>query len=119
MTGRGVPAPLVAANTQWKMVPQTISRDKSMRSIDESELTSMLNDPVGQKHIGNFAKKILTSESFYCWIEILEFRDAPSSGYQRSVAKHIYRKYIRDGASMALGGLTREIVSLYDVRAAA
>ncbi|CAK4141640.1 unnamed protein product [Aphanomyces euteiches] len=118
MTGRGVPAPLVAANTQWKMVPQTISRDKSMRSIDESELTSMLNDPVGQKHIGNFAKKILTSESFYCWIEILEFRDAPSSGYQRSVAKHIYRKYIRDGASMALGGLTREIVSLYDEKLA-
>ncbi|KAF0690501.1 Aste57867_18091 [Aphanomyces stellatus] len=118
MTGRGIPAPLVAANTQWKMVPQTISRDKSMKSIDEAELTSMLNDPVGQKHIGNYAKKILTSESFYCWIEILEYQDAPSSGYQRSVAKHIYKKYIRDGASMALGGLTREIVSLYDEKLA-
>ncbi|ETV99969.1 AGC protein kinase [Aphanomyces invadans] len=118
MTGRGVPAPLVAANTQWKMVPQTISRDKSLKSLDEAELNNMLNDPVGQKHIGNYAKKILTSESFYCWIEILEFRDAPSSGYQRSVAKHIYKKYIREGASMALGGLTREMVADYDQKLA-
>ncbi|KAF0774519.1 hypothetical protein AaE_001779, partial [Aphanomyces astaci] len=118
MTGRGVPAPLVAANTQWKMVPQTISRDKSLKSLDEAELNSMLNDPVGQKHIGNYAKKILTSESFYCWIEILEFRDAPSSGYQRSVAKHIYKKYVRKGASMALGGLTREIVAEFDQKLA-
>ncbi|OQR92142.1 protein kinase [Achlya hypogyna] len=117
MTGRGVPAPLVAANTQWKMVPQPgVNRIKSSGrlSVIEEELTQMLHDPVGQKHIGNYAKKILTSETFYCWVECMEFTEAPSSGYQRSVAKHIYKKYIKHGAAMALGGLASDMVAHYD-----
>ncbi|KAL7694474.1 putative GPCR kinase, protein kinase-like domain superfamily, RGS domain, RGS domain superfamily [Plasmopara halstedii] len=103
-------APLVAAKTQWKIAHQ-FARDTS---TNEQELLQLLHDPVGQKHIGAFAKKIMTSETFFCWVEIKEFREAPSSGYRKSMAKLIYRKYIKNGSTMALGSITSDLITHYD-----
>lgn len=103
-------AQLVAANTQWRLTDPS-SETKTV----EQELLALLNDPVGQKHIGAFAKKIMTSETFFCWVEIKEFREAPSFGYRKSLAKLIYKKYIKTGAPMALGSITSEIIDYYDV----
>ncbi|RLN14285.1 hypothetical protein BBO99_00002872 [Phytophthora kernoviae] len=106
-------APLVAAKTQWK-IAQPYGGNHGEPSTNERELLNMLHDPVGQKHIGAFAKKILTSETFFCWVEIKEFREAPSIGYRKSMAKLIYRKYIKNGSTMALGSITSELIALYD-----
>ncbi|RLN14643.1 hypothetical protein BBJ28_00020285 [Nothophytophthora sp. Chile5] len=64
-------APLVAAKTQWK-ITQPYSGSNGEVSTNEQELLTLLHDPVGQKHIGAFAKKILTSETFFCWKKISE-----------------------------------------------
>lgn len=108
-------APLVAAKTQWR-IAQPYSGANGEPSTNEQELLHMLHDPVGQKHIGAYAKKILTSETFFCWVEVKEFRDAPALGYRISLAKLIYKKYIKDGSPMALGSITSDLKSLYDVR---
>ncbi|KAG3163633.1 hypothetical protein C6341_g12893 [Phytophthora cactorum] len=108
-------APLVAAKTQWK-IAQPFPVGNGEVSTNEQELLHMLHDPVGQKHIGTFAKKILTSETFFCWVEIKEFREAPSIGYRKSMAKLIYRKYIKNGSTMALGSITSDLIDLYDKR---
>jgi hypothetical protein len=107
-------APLVAAKTQWR-IAQQFGGNNGEPSTNEQELLHMLHDPVGQKHIGTFAKKILTSETFFCWVEIKEFRDAPSIGYRKSMAKLIYKKYVKDGSPMALGSITSDLKALYDV----
>lgn len=57
-------APLVAAKTQWRIAAPyagTASEPTGM----EQELLAILNDPVGQKHIGAYAKKIMTAETFF------------------------------------------------------
>ncbi|KAE9253620.1 hypothetical protein PF002_g3236 [Phytophthora fragariae] len=110
-------APLVAAKTQWK-IAQPFAGANGEPSTNEQELLHMLHDPVGQKHIGAFAKKILTSETFFCWVEIKEFREAPSIGYRKSMAKLIYRKYIKNGSTMALGSITSDLIALYDKKIA-
>lgn len=107
-------APLVAAKTQWR-IAQPYGSNNGEPSTNEQELLHMLHDPVGQKHIGTYAKKILTSETFFCWVEIKEFRDAPSLGYRKSMAKLIYKKYVKDGSPMALGSITSDLKALYDV----
>lgn len=114
LTNKPQPAPLVAAKTQWRiMAPKDGQNGESAK---EQELLLILDDPVGQKHIGAFAKKILTSETFFCWVEIREFKDAPSIGYRKSLAKLIYKKYIKSGSTMALGCITSDIMSMYDAK---
>ncbi|DAZ95600.1 TPA: hypothetical protein N0F65_006086 [Lagenidium giganteum] len=105
-------APLVAAKTQWR-ISSPYGNPAEGNGYDQ-ELINLLNDPVGQKHIGAFAKKILTAETFFCWVEIKEFREAPSIGYRKSMAKLIYKKYIKSGSTMALGCITSEMMGMYD-----
>ncbi|TYZ66726.1 hypothetical protein PybrP1_007512 [[Pythium] brassicae (nom. inval.)] len=106
-------APLVAAKTQWR-IAAPYAGTAAEPSTNEQELLAMLHDPVGQKHIGSFAKRIMTAETFFCWVEIREFKDAPSVGYRKSLAKLIYKKYIRNGSTMALGSITSDLIALYD-----
>ncbi|KAG5189373.1 kinase-like domain-containing protein [Tribonema minus] len=70
---------------------------------EHMELRTILEDPVGQKYIGAFAKKTLTHESFFAWTEIQEYRSIPTADYQRGMAMHIYQKYIKEGAILQLG----------------
>ncbi|GLE07817.1 hypothetical protein PINS_up022886, partial [Pythium insidiosum] len=106
-------APLVAAKTQWRISAPYAGTSAEPTGL-EQELQHLLHDPVGQKHIGAFAKKIMTAETFFCWVEIKEFRDAPSIGYRKSLAKLIYKKYIKNGAPMALGSITSDLIAYYD-----
>jgi hypothetical protein len=108
-------APLVAAKTQWRIGAPYAGTAAEPTGMDQ-ELLHILDDPVGQKHIGAYAKKIVTSETFFCWVEIKEFREAPSLGYRKSLAKLIHKKYIKAGAPMALGCITSDLIELYDVR---
>lgn len=98
--------------TNWKMIPDVEQRlaklgcDNTLAlSAGAKELYLLLEDPVGQKCIGAFAKKILTHESFFAWTDIQEYRAVPSSDYSRGMAIHIYHKYVKEGAVLQLGGI--------------
>ena len=114
---------LKRAPTQWKVIntKKDILKEAEIDKMNDDEvaLRIILSEPVGQKHIGNFAKLKFTSETFYCWVEIHEFRNAPSFGFRKCLALHIYEKYIRKGAKMALGSLSYELIQRYDADIAA
>jgi hypothetical protein len=72
------------------------------------ELRILLDEPLGQQFIGEYAKSIHTSESFMSWIDLLEFKSIPSDAiqYRKSKALQIFQKYIRAGAVSEFGGIT-------------
>ncbi|CAM9358055.1 unnamed protein product, partial [Pylaiella littoralis] len=88
-----------------------LSNDKHLTEGDprKAEMRAMLEDPIGQKYIGEFAKKVMTQESFYAWVDIQEFRSIPTADYRRGKSMHIYQKYIRDGAVLQqVGSISAE-----------
>mmetsp|Transcript_7589 Transcript_7589/g.8035 ORF Transcript_7589/g.8035 Transcript_7589/m.8035 type:complete len:642 (-) Transcript_7589:200-2125(-) len=102
--------------SQWKMLPsveeakEKFQNDGSLTGkIDAGhlELRILLDEPLGQQSIGEFAKSIHTSESFMCWIDLLEFKSIPTDAlqYRHSKAIHIFQKYIRPGAISEFGGI--------------
>ncbi|CAM9198692.1 unnamed protein product, partial [Hapterophycus canaliculatus] len=87
-----------------------LGRDANLTDGDprKLEMRAMLEDPIGQKFIGQFAKKVMTQESFYAWVDIQEFRGIPTADYQRGKSMHIYQKYIREGAVLQVGSIPAE-----------
>ena len=43
------------------------------------QLRSLLSEPLGQKYLGDYAKSILTQESFFCWVDIQEVSQGEGS----------------------------------------
>ena len=77
------------------------------------ELRNMLDEPIGRRHLGTFAEKEHSEEMFRAWFEIEDFRTIPTPDYRRCEARHIYNKYIRDGAVKQLGNLTAATVEKF------
>ena len=105
--------------SQWKMLPSVEEAKEKFQNdgsligkIDAGhlELRILLDEPLGQQQIGEFAKSIHTSESFMCWIDLLEFKSIPADAlqYRHSKALHIFQKYIRPGAISEFGGILDE-----------
>jgi hypothetical protein len=90
-----IPAPMQLAQ---KFVEEGSLPSGGDANPDHVELRTVLEDPVGQKYIGVFAKAIHTTESFFAWTEIQEYRSIPTADYRRGMAVHIYQKYIKDHA---------------------
>jgi hypothetical protein len=106
-----------SSRSEWKMLlsvdeaKQKFQNDGTLiGNIDAGhlELRILLDEPLGQQFIGEYAKSIHTSESFMCWIDLLEFKSIPSDAcqYWKSKAHHIFQKYIRAGAVSEFGGIT-------------
>jgi len=74
------------------------------------ELRSMLEEPLGQHYLAEFAKSENSHENFLAWIDMQEFKRIPTNDYRRTVAKNIFQKYIKSGAVMQLGGLNEESI---------
>ena len=64
-------------------------------SNDYVELRMILEEPICQRDLGHYAKKIMSQEAFFSWVDIQEFRGIPTPDYRRSKLNHIMRKYIR------------------------
>lgn len=105
------------SRSEWKMLLSVDEAKEKFQNdgtlignIDAGhlELRILLDEPLGQQCIGEFAKSIHTSESFMCWIDLLEFKSIPSDAiqYRKSKAVHIFQKYIRAGAVSEFGGIT-------------
>jgi hypothetical protein len=90
-----IPAPMQLAQ---KFVEEGSLPSGGDVNPDHVELRTVLEDPVGQKYIGLFARAIHTTESFFAWTEIQEYRSIPTADYRRGMAVHIYQKYIKDHA---------------------
>jgi hypothetical protein len=114
---REVPVDESASRSEWKMLLSVdeaklkFQNDGTLTgNIDPGhlELRILLDEPLGQQFIGEYAKSIHTSESFMCWIDLLEFKSIPSDAtqYRRSKSHHIFQKYIRAGAVSEFGGIT-------------
>mmetsp|Transcript_28268 Transcript_28268/g.45557 ORF Transcript_28268/g.45557 Transcript_28268/m.45557 type:complete len:670 (+) Transcript_28268:2936-4945(+) len=80
-----------------------------------TELRTMLNEPVGQRFLGEFAKSETSQENFFAWIDMQEFKGIPTKDFRRCVAKSIFQKYIKEGAIMQLGCMTKEIIDKYEM----
>ena len=45
---------------------------------------------------------------FMCWIDVQEYKKIPTPDYRRSMALHIYHKYIKPGAMLEIGTISSE-----------
>ena len=70
------------------------------------ELRFILEYPVGQKHLGEYMRSQMALENLFCWVDVHEYRDIPTKDFRRCCAMHIYQKYMKEGAVMALGSVT-------------
>jgi len=103
---------------EWKIIPdmkQQAAQFKADRTLkannsnpDYIELRSILGDPIGQRYLGRYAKEIYTTELFFGWIDIQEYKTIPTADYRRGKALHIYEKYIKAGSVLELGVLSLE-----------
>lgn len=75
---------------------------------DHVALRTMLDEPGAQNALGKFAAKIQVLDVFMCWIDIQEYKLIPTESYRRSKALHIYHKYIKEEASLMIGGLNTQ-----------
>ena len=66
------------------------------------ELLALLDTPVGQRHLGMFAKEIQTQDTLFFWTDTLEFAAIPSIDYRRAKAQQLFRKYCLPGSVQAL-----------------
>ena len=109
---------LIRGVTEWKVIPQaaqlaqkfvqeSYSPSRSATAVDPGhiELRTLLEDPLTQKSIGTFAKEIHTTESFFAWIEIQEYKSIPTPDYRRGMAMHIYEKYVKENAVLQVSAM--------------
>ncbi|CAM9731661.1 unnamed protein product [Chrysoparadoxa australica] len=66
------------------------------------ELLDMLNTPVGQHHLGAYARQTHTQELLFIWADLSEFRTIPSKDFMLKKAKQIYHKYVSTKAMQTL-----------------
>jgi Protein kinase domain/Regulator of G protein signaling domain len=77
------------------------------------ELRAVLDEPIAQQLLGNFAKENKSLEIFMCWIDVQEYKSIPTDDYRRSKALHIYHKYIKVDSVLQIGGIHGEDVQYY------
>ena len=77
------------------------------------ELRAVLDEPVAQQLLGNFAKENKSLEIFMCWIDVQEYKSIPTDDYRRSKALHIYHKYIKIDSVLQIGGIHGDDIKHY------
>ena len=77
------------------------------------ELRAVLDEPLAQQLLGNYAKENKSLEIFMCWIDVQEYKSIPTDDYRRSKALHIYHKYIKVDSVLQIGGIHGEDVQYY------
>ena len=108
--------PLESALIQrnWKLLPSTDEARKKFENdgslpkdctADHLELRQLLEEPLAQHMIGQYAKKIKAFNIFLCWVDIQTYKSIPTPDFRRSKALHIFHKYIKQGGIMEIGGV--------------
>lgn len=121
---KNTPPPTEETSVKWKFLPSVEeAKDKFkndgtlVKSTDPGhlELRQLLEEPLAQREIGNFAKEIHCHEAFMCWVDLQEFKGIPEGAhhFKRSKANHIYHKYIQADAILEFGGLSDDERTIY------
>lgn len=104
-------------HVKWKILPtndearKKFQDDGTLKKVcdpDRLDLRMMLDDPISQRYLANFAKEHVQLDILMCWIDTHEFKSIPTLGYRRSKALHIYHKYIKPEAVLEIGGVGPE-----------
>jgi len=105
----------VSDSTKWKEATDIKSldnkyhKDGSLAADDHDkfhlEFRSLLDEPIWQQAIGEYAKSIYSQESFFAWTEIQEYRSIPTADFRCCTDMHIYEKYIKSGAVLEVGSI--------------
>lgn len=77
-----------------------------LKNASHIECRTLLDEPLAQRALGMYAKQVKAMEIFMCWSDIQEFKTIPTDDYRISKALHIYHKYIKPGAILALGAFS-------------
>jgi hypothetical protein len=70
----------------------------------------MLDDPIGQKMLSQYASKLMNRENLFCWIDVHEYHSIPTLDYRRCMAFQIFAKYLKPGAPMLIGGVPQDSI---------
>jgi hypothetical protein len=96
----------------WKLLPSTDEARRKFEidgtlprdcTADHLELRALLEEPLAQHMIGQYAKKIKAFNVFLCWVDIQTYKGIPTPDFRRSKALHIFHKYIKQGGIMEIG----------------
>ena len=107
---------------KWKIMPssdearQKFHKDGTLNKNsdpEQLELRAVLDEPIAQQMLGNYAKEYKSLEIFMCWIDVQEYKSIPTDDYRRSKALHIYHKYIKADSILQIGGIHGEDVQYY------
>lgn len=107
----------------WKKLPSTeearfrFTQDGTLPrdcTADHLELRALLEEPLAQHMIGQYAKKIASFNVFLCWVDIQTYKGIPTPDFRRSKAMHIYHKYIKTGGVMEIGGIDQTSQTNYE-----
>jgi Regulator of G protein signaling domain len=90
----------------------TLPRDCTQ---DHLELRVLLEEPLAQYTIGQYAKKIKAFNTFLCWVDIQTYKGIPTPDFRRSKALHIFHKYIKQGGIMEIGGVDQALRERYEM----
>lgn len=104
------------APVEWKILPSSAEAKKKFQADGtlgknsdpgHLELRTLLDDPNAQATLFKRAKAVMAQDIFMCWVDIQDFKNIPATQeqFQRSKALHIYHKYIKENASLEVGGI--------------
>jgi hypothetical protein len=111
-----IEAVLIQAN--WKLLPSTDEARKKFEADgtlpkdctpDHLELRVLLEEPLANYMIGQYAKKIKCFNTFLCWVDIQTYKGIPTPDFRKSKAMHIFHKYVKQGGIMEIGGVPESL----------
>ena len=113
---------LGSTSGKWKIMPSSeearikFYKDGTLSKNSDTELLELravLDEPIAQQMLGNYAKENKSLEIFMCWVDIQEYKSIPTDDYRRSKAMHIYHKYIKVNSVLQVGGIHCDEVQNY------
>lgn len=100
---------------EWKILPSNVEARKKFQADGtlpknsdpgHLEMRTMLDEPISQNGLGNYAKEVQAQDVFMCWTDVKEYKSIPTEDYRRSKGLHIYHKYIKEHAVLEIGDIS-------------
>ena len=111
-----------SSSGRWKIMPssdearQKFHDDGTLSKNSDTELLELravLDEPIAQHVLGNYAKENKSLGIFMCWIDVQEYKSIPTDDYRRSKALHIFHKYIKEDSVLQIGGIHERDFEFY------
>lgn len=102
-------------NSIWRIVSKSGTRTIDpmlplIKDVSHIELFDLLQEPVAQTALGNYANTIERDHVLMCWAEIQQFKGEAAPTLRSLQAVEIYENYVKAGSPMRL----REVSEILD-----